>query len=184
MSELDIFTIHLGSFDVDSGKILISDPCYDFDISKYDTEPDSWNLNLFLDNVLNGQWDSWIVPDKETDRNAQLICANHNKHNNLDELLLQKEWEVLDSIICVDSGQVGIYDLNYYGENNNNDEWYKINCNTTSNTHHGAGTIFHGVVSSSGYGDGMYDCHLLKIDGVVTAIRIIFIDDNKKEFYE
>ncbi|XWV26049.1 hypothetical protein QJ857_gp1031 [Tupanvirus soda lake] len=183
MSKLDNFTIHLGSFVVESGKILVSDPGYDFNIDKYDTKPDAWNLNLLLDSVVNGQWDSWVVVDETTNRNAQLICVNHNKHDNLEELLNKKEWEILNDVICVDSGQAGIYDLDHF-KGGDNDEWYEKNCDITLDMDYSAGTISHGVVSSSGYGDGMYDCHIFKINDKTTAIRIIFIDDKKKEFYE
>jgi hypothetical protein len=43
----------------------------------------------------------------------------------------------------------------------------------------GAVVLTGGVVSSTGYGDGLYNCYLLLRDEVVVGVRLVFIDEDE-----
>jgi hypothetical protein len=88
--------------------------------------------------------------------------------------------------VGVDSGQCGIYDEDYYrqyhSEDDCNDDWYEEICNLTDPFGTKDGKC---VVSSSGYGDGGYDCYLLKDkNNEVVGFQIVFIEDEDEEDYE
>lgn len=44
-----------------------------------------------------------------------------------------------------------------------------------------AGIVAEGVASASGHGDGSYPCEYIMADGVIIAVRIVFIDDTNAD---
>ena len=79
---------------------------------------------------------------------------------------------MLDANVNVDSGQAGFFDLDFYQDDDAVDrssiahdfsgwdrvtDFYKTCCDLTQSDQK-AGTIPYGVVSSSGYGNGLYGC--------------------------
>ena len=66
---------------------------------------------------------------------------------------------------------------------------YDININDFNSNGHMSGyedtlaTDAHSVVAHSGYGDGVYDCFVVKRkNGEIIAIRINFIDDSEDDY--
>lgn len=92
----------IGTFEIESGKIIVSDPCYE------DKGGNHWQA--LLENVLKGKWHALIEEDGGSFRVAQLI-AIHSDYE-LDDM----NWQEYPNRIGVDSGQAGIYDLKYYAD--------------------------------------------------------------------
>lgn len=166
--------VRLGSFEIESGKVRISDPCYD---------KDTWCAGT-IDNVKKGSWCSEI--EKMDDRVSKLFAY----HNDNRVEFKGNNWRPELFEVGVDSGQAGIYDEKYFLDSNVfskmtdkdrkygtkiNEEniWYSFNCDVTL-AEPCAGVIPFGCVSSSGYGDGCYLCSTIKEKGKIVAIMIDF----------
>jgi hypothetical protein len=170
------------TFEVKSGKICITDPCY---------KRGTWCAIMDIP-AKNGVWIASIETSDEDDWGMRVstLRAHHVEHNNL-------AWNKINSI-GVDSGQAGIFDsANYpdnpsdYGDKSAFDDshFYGRCCNTTcyddSSICWGIVDGF-GVVSSSGYGDGSYSVYVDKNnENEITAVKIVFIspdeDDDSEE---
>ena len=168
-------TLELGSFEVTSGRLVVSDPCY---------KPGLWCVGE-LDRVKTGNWNATVEYSDEGDwgiRVARLIA----RHEDVDDL---RKLDRLSATfgVGVDSGQAGFFDAAHFHDPtiildapsktwSENDVWYDSCCEITlSKTQ--AGILPYGVVSASGYGDGCYDCNYYtdKLGNVVAA-EIVFID--------
>jgi hypothetical protein len=171
----------VGTFEVKSGKIMVSDPCYN---------KETWCQGK-LDNVLNGTWNAilYIYNEGEWGKRVGHLLVHHINHPSDLDL---PNWEQQDFDVGVDSGQAGIYDeAEYHGgfDADCNEEWYDINCKLTydpKDSNQFGGVLKGGVVSSSGYGDGGYDCSVIKnfsipSCGKIVAIEINFGLDNTEE---
>ncbi len=94
-------------------------------------------------------------------------------------------WETVSGEVGVDSGQAGIFDDVQYGDGDgeygDTDTWYGRMCETTSDPI-GAGVQPEGVVSSSGFGDGGYDCQVIRSSNKdIVGVRIVFITHEDEE---
>ena len=181
----------LGEFEIKSGEVIVSDPCYAMG---------TWCQGL-VRNVKNGTWVADVACLEESGRNAFLVI--HHKDYIMP---MGTVWEQLDFDIGVDSGQAGFYDYAGYKKddsvpnsiknslgfdlNEPGEKFYAYNCDLTLKTEHDAGVLPTGVVASSGYGDGSYTISIVKDeDRKVVAMEIIFIDiiggsDEDGESYE
>jgi hypothetical protein len=155
---------YAGEFEITSGKAMVSDPCYD---------RETWCQGV-IDNVKNGTWKAYLhIID---DRVGYILC-HHKSHI----CLLNNDWTKESFEVGVDSGQAGVYDEpKYHGGEDDYGEggWYDLNCNLTcdkdNKTVRYGGVLEGGVVSSSGYGDGGYDCSTIKNDGEIVGILVDF----------
>ena len=177
----------IGSFEVTSGHITASDPCY---------EPGTWCSGSFP--AKNGKWDAFLIMSDEGEwgvRVAQLQIAHEHF------LSSEREYKIvpLDADIGVDSGQAGFFDKALYDKHGGRGKFFdeesfygKCCALTTDFKNYGengliikrkyGGVIEWGVVSCSGYGDGGYECVLyVNNDGVAVAAIITFISD---EFFD
>lgn len=161
----------VGTFEVTSGKVEITDPCY---------SPES---GIMVEGVKKGTYISFVdVMDAGNwgARNALLYAINKEylEKNKLktEELTLQN-WEPQDDYFGVDSGQGGIFDVkNFPG--GDDEKFYDECCSITLNGI-GAHTLDGGVVSSSGFGDGGYGYDIIKDEnGEIVAFCLIFIDED------
>ncbi len=166
---------NIGSFEVTSGKLVISDPCYTLD---------TWCMAVVND-VENG---TYIIYAEESDGRISEI-----------EVLNQKEpcgspWAEISNDIGVDSGQCGIFDFDHYrkdtdypmasqfeadGYNDKGDgeHWYSHCCDVTLGED-GVGSVVGGAVASSGYGDGCYTAYVMRNEeGQVIGVKIVFITE-------
>lgn len=170
----------LGTFDVTSGKLVVSDPCYN---------PGIWCQGN-LENVKNGRWHGFVVRGKtDWGNRCWEVYAMHDECS-----LSTAIAERTDIDVGVDSGQAGIFDYSQYhgGEDDYGDGgWYDLCCQTTLSKPHSAGVVPGGVVSSSGFGDGGYTCEIAKNDdGQIVGVKITFIcqedfenDDSDEDYW-
>lgn len=165
----------LGTFEVTSGRIRATDPCY---------SPSTWCAGEVK--AKNGRWSAKIEFD---DGRVASLTVRHIDH-------LTASPQTLSQIdVGVDSGQAGFFDAAKYGEAyaadkaweektkqnsyGNLDTFYGKVCSLTSGLQGGA--IEWGAVSSSGYGDGGYSLYFTEENGEVVAARVVFIGD---DYYE
>lgn len=155
------------TFQVESGKIRISDPCYGRDV---------W-CTAVIENCASGQWDAAIV-----EKNG-IVTRLVIKHSSLAKfpplrtlqvkpngiVCWRKPWEEIDAAIGVDAGMCGFFDdAKYVGWADFADFCYRISAG-------GVGVLPYGVVSQSGYGDGCY-CAFKQTnkEGQVVALALLF----------
>lgn len=177
--------IELGKFELNSGNVMVSDPCY---------EVGSWG-QAQLNNTKKGEWIAKIKQFDEGEwgiRNGELIAL----HKSID-ISNELNWKLEKAIIGVDSGQAGIFDLTVFrndevsmsstflsseAQEEKGEKWYSHICDLTLETNERAGITKGGVVSSSGYGDGGYELFTIRDENdSVVAIKIVFIGDEVEE---
>ena len=174
-------TLELGEFVVASGKLIVSDPCYDTDV---------WCRGE-LENVLNGTWHASTVElytGSWGRRIARLIAVHEDFVNEK-----MSKGQCMGFDVGVDSGQAGLFDASHYRDDTvipNHDNlkdkrpseiWYDHCCNITLSPL-SAGVRPYGVVSSSGYGDGSYDCFVCRNEyGQIIRAEIEFILEDDYE---
>jgi hypothetical protein len=183
---MKIQLVKLGTFEVTSGKLIVSDPCY----TEFTEE--RW-LARKLGHILpavNGTWRAYASICLEGDahgRVAALLATHHSTDTGsfTECRTLQEEVEV-----DVDSGQLSIVcaALRPLTEEENGDmddeaSYYGCCCKWTMSVP-GAGIIPGGCVSSSGFGDGGYNCTVTYEQGpgpcraqLVNSVRVDFITE-------
>lgn len=169
-----------------SNKVIITDPCYG--IQDYPNP----HTKLVLDNVKAGTYQTNIHYSDESgwgNRVAalEIIHADYNPFNDSIEVVNLDLVECIGSV-CVDSGQMGIYDYDYYKSVSNDDgvddNWYDEICKLTLSQEMSGTKDNLCVVSRTGYGDGDYNVYIGTVNGEVAYIGIIFIDDELDEFLD
>lgn len=164
--------IKLGTFEVSSGILVVSDPCY---------ELGTWCQGI-LENVKNGIWKGYIAGIKDNEWGARVskLFASHIEHTIPGNFFPERT----DIDVGVDSGQAGIFDKkHYHGKEDDYGDggWYDLCCNITLSKE-GAGIVEGGIVSSSGFGDGEYVCDIARNkDGQIIGVQITFIDEEDME---
>ncbi|OAB36515.1 DUF4241 domain-containing protein [Paenibacillus glacialis] len=169
--------IKLGNFELNSGQLVVSDPCYELN-------KDTIIMGV-LDNVLNGTWLGQV--EKTEVRDWGEACSKLTAyHNSVAEQVEHLEWVKCSFIVGVDSGQAGIFDINKYripdsdvqdtDTNTDTDsDWYLSCCDITESGHE-AGVLDGGVVSHTGMGDGTYGAYIAKNqDNQIIGVKIVFI---------
>ena len=159
------------TFEVKSGKIIVTDPCYEFD----------------EDNVIPAKNGKWVVN------------VNTNSQGTIAELVVLHEdyyavstvEQILDFSCPVDSGQAGVFDADMYakyqgGEYGDLNTFYGKACYLTCETEEQSGVVAMegnamGAVSSSGYGDGDYEITGFYSDDELYGIRICFDEELDEE---
>ncbi|OXB94833.1 DUF4241 domain-containing protein [Parageobacillus galactosidasius] len=168
----------LGTFKVTDRKVVVSDPCYSLGI----------RCQAILEDVCNGEWRAYatITDEGEWGEHISELMVFHQSVP-----YEHAEWISLEDRITVDSGQAGIFNYSHYKNDNTvpenaqlfdgisisdkGDKWYAYCCAVTLSKQQ-AGVINGGVVSTSGFGDGLYDLSVAKNEkGEIVAIRITFI---------
>ena len=161
-----------------SNEVIVSDPCYSVP---------TWCQTVLTD-VLPGRYISQVNEDPETDRCAELLVIHEDFYQSR---LIYNE----HSNCGVDSGQLGVFDAASYrsdaaaegittpyvdfslpGDSLEGDAWYTKMCKfTLAELNWGAYDA--GVVSRSGWGDGMYPLDVARNDqGQIVAMLVTFID--------
>jgi hypothetical protein len=177
----------LGTFDVVSGALRISDPCHEKDIRPG---------NAGTIKAANGTWQAVSYTRRfdellgERAYKVERICE---LEAFLDELRKVGEpysheklpYKQLRSVIGVDSAQAGIFDLSHFQDNSLitpdtptdiSHNWYGMCCDATYDK---AGIIPFGVVSESGFGDGLYTAYVKRNSKhQAVAVKIVFIDED------
>lgn len=104
-----------------NNKVRVSDPCYG---------PDTWCAGT-LENVLKGRYNCYSQSVNAGNWGIR-IASIEVRHENYDDV---DPTEIQDIDVGVDSGQAGIYDLDYFVQNRDDkggvDDWYASVCNKT-----------------------------------------------------
>lgn len=166
------------AMDVEFGeRVYVTDPCYDVDSPGLQLREDRNNLFGEIDIAPGKYWvvahisDCGVWGERVTTLTAQKV----------DEDVIVRQFAPFD--VAVDSGQAGIFDVekfNYGG--NATEKFYDDCCEATNNT---VGKVGEGcVVSTSGYGDGVYECILGYNDNKeVVYIMIVFVGEEEYDEY-
>jgi hypothetical protein len=163
-------------------EVYVTDPCY---------SAPTW-CQLKFSNVLPGQWTAIMIYDElgGTNRNAELHLIHKDHQGSKD---LAYDWF---GDFGVDSGQAGVFSAASYrddaaveamdtpevdfvlpGDRLEGDAWYESICRFTLGED-GWGAYDAGVVSSSGWGDGMYPVYGAEVNGKIVGLTLVFIDQS------
>ncbi|MEK3731581.1 MULTISPECIES: DUF4241 domain-containing protein [Paenibacillus] len=168
--------IQLGNFEVNSGQLVVADPCYDLETTS--------NVIIgTVEPVLNGMWSAEVekieLPDWG-EANAKLTAY----HPSVAEQGEYLEWIKCPFVVGVDSGQAGIFDIRKYripdagaapGSSDTDSDWYYACCDMTESGEE-AGVLDGGAVSRSGIGDGAYGVYkAVNAQDQVVGVKIVFI---------
>ncbi|WP_338472601.1 SMI1/KNR4 family protein [Niallia sp. XMNu-256] len=176
-------TISLGTFQVTSGKLIISDPCYGYD------EEDSEELQVLLQPAKRGDWSATVSFDEEEVVHQLVVFWGSTEPKG--------EWIPIDQLIAVDSAQAGIFDFtffdddekiideveNVYGFEMDDDvsKYYIACCDAVASEQQG-GIVPGGAVAMSGYGDGLYQVYIKQdASGEVVSAMIDFLESDEEE---
>lgn len=151
---------HIGSFQVCS-KLVVSDPGYQLG---------TWCAGE-ISMPRHGKWNAYVLRKKLRnwgERIAKLLII-HEDEGGPDKKR-KWVWEAID--VGVDSGQAGFFDLLWYRKNKKivpedlgehegvcKEEPFYHACGTHTLSKKQAGCLSHGALSSSGIGDGSYNCY-------------------------
>ena len=169
-------------------KVIVGDPCYELRfVSK-------------VKNVLPGVYHTFIrIADCDSwGKRVSRVMAIHEKYLHKIDYQDDSPYALENShyglyclsaydTIGVDSGQAGIYDYDYFCENeadrdyNNENGWYRRVCNMTL-ANKGGNLDARCVVSDSGYGDGSYRTILFQTKD--TMKMVAFVIDFDIEYAE
>lgn len=165
----DIFAAYdVGIFNVSSGVLVATDPCYE-------SSMDDTNA---IKNVKNGKWMCFVVTEKVSGwgERVKRLCVNHEEFNDDAD---NQPWEMCEFVVIVDSGQAGFFDGGMV--HHTHEELYDYICKNSRNGMVGENY----AVSSSGFGDGGYECSVTRNEnGEVVAAIIEFISDEDEEIVE
>jgi hypothetical protein len=174
-------TQHIGTFELKSTKLRVTDPCYD---------KDTWCSGV-LENALPGIWKAFITtePDSWSGGKWDIVSELTVIHSEFIHNPRLSSWKLTNIDVGVDSGQAGFFDDEFYPKKENNGEYGNLNtfygkvCNLTCGTEESnGGTLEFGAVSSSGCGDGSYQCFIIEDkNNNVVAAKIVFISDEDEE---
>lgn len=169
--------IKVGTFTVESGKLIITDPGYRMDEDK--------EMQIILSNVKKGTWTSSVSYSDEKVVDSLLVFYGDKKPRG--------KWHICDKLIGVDSAQAGIFDLESFGKdeiiqyevkNVDNIEMdkeglkYFVACCDMVSSNAQGGVVPGGVVTMSGYGDGLYQVKVkYNIFREVVGVMIDFKDE-------
>lgn len=184
-------------FEVTSGKMVLSDPCYKIP---------TWCQGV-VDRVKNG---TWVTEVNKTDqgswgeRVSYLVAFNEQalKENPaLEETLVNGWGKQLPFNFGVDSGQFGFFDNEHYRndksatdltkydfgdtyDQESGDSWYRAVANLTLADEQW-GVLPFGVVSSSGFGDGSYSVFAVvnEYDEYVGFMAVFINEDDEDDEY-
>lgn len=167
-----IHTINVGS------RVYLTDPCY---------SPGTWCQVVTA--VKPGAWHchvEFVTDEHMGSYVSKLIC----RHEDYPDTEIAKSPEFLS--LGVDSGQFGMFDADFYEESSDDEKKsqiiYSRICQITLDDTKGRnGTVDDKcIVTSSGYGDGMYSARVAKDEnGTIVGVEIDFIvsDDYEECMY-
>lgn len=147
-----------------SGKVVVSDPCYDRDV---------WCMITNL-SVKPGRYKVSVIRSDEKEWGVRIASIVMFHEDYVDAKL--GKWKSIEGTVGVDSGQCGIYDDAVYPQakdHSDNEPFYDECCNITLGKK-SAGILKSGkgVVSSSGYGDGSYELFAISKGGERVALML------------
>lgn len=150
----------MNTFEVKSGKLVLTDPC---------------SMGPVVEDVANGLWEASVeVKDCGSwGKRVASLTANLTGATGGRKMLV-------NGTVGVDSGQAGIFDKGAYDNalyTGDEDEFYEKCCMVTSGSK--VGFVEEGALSSTGYGDGGYEATKWVKDGKVIRVQITFIGEGE-----
>jgi hypothetical protein len=146
----------VGSFTVESGQLIVSDPCYQ--------DEEDIEMQVVLSHVKKGKWTASISYNDEAVVKNLFVYYGDKKPTG--------QWHDCENMIGVDSAQAGVFDSAFFGKDEavpyevknvysiEMDEpglkYYVACCDVSASDAQG-GVVPGGGVAMSGYGDGMYE---------------------------
>ncbi len=176
--------VELGEFEVISGSIDVSDPCYE----------KSHRCRHVIDNARRGRWRAWSV--FLGDELFQLEVSHESDESGADDIFV-----LASNVIGVDSGMAGFFDSAHFRDDgvaprhrtfpgfdpcydgSPGDRWYNHCWWTVAAKERaepwrrGAGVTPYGAVSATAFGDGTYEVHVRHVDGLTVAAVLTFFYD-------
>lgn len=179
----------LGTFAVESGNLIVSDPCYQPPKATAKN-----TINGLLSNAKLGTWKAEVskIDAGEWGRRCAELRVHHQDHPSA----AADQWLTATFIIGVDAGQAGVFDQRVYGNDATIPKdffameqplvpetmWYSMCCQHTL-SELSAGVVPGGAVSSSGYGDGAYEC-FYRVNNAAEVVGVTIVFLTKKEMEE
>lgn len=163
----------IGQFTMTGEIMRVSDPCYDKHTCCsgpsgpsgliFDCLPGNWDAAATYSDVILGTRVAMLIAKHESIPDFA-IC--NQVRGDGERIYFSPQWRDSGIMVCVDSGQAGLFDDAKYQNNSVfdgmpepvstfGDIWYRHCCDLTLSEAR-AGVIPFGAVSSSGYGDGCY----------------------------
>ena len=157
----------LGSIDL-SDKVRVTDPFYPVESDGACTVKD----------MIPGKYNAYALISHKGPRDDRVdaLYVIHDDYQG--KFTLDEINEQVSDNISVDSGLAGIFDLKYWEMRKGEvrDRWCKIMF--TEEYPYAMPAKFpvegKGVVTTSGYGDGVYKCYVCRKDGGVAAVKVSF----------
>ena len=162
-------------FRVTSGKVHLTDPCYEVDMS---SRYGAYNVP-----ARNGDWHVEVEHINSWGFRVKRWRAYHIEENKVNQLNCLSN-VLYDNDFGVDSGQFGIFDSEIYDGDSEYDQpgFYRDCCDITLARDLCGVVSKRGFVSSSGFGDGCYDGYAsYNANGELIKFVIDFIDENEND---
>ena len=150
--------------------VMVSDPCYD-----------SGNRFSRVIEVLSGNYNCFINKKRFNEWGVR-VRSMAILHSDF-EVDFLNDREIFMGCVAVDSGTMSICDCAYYDkyhiDNDDqaelNEDWYNKNVCAWAcrKNYHIADKL--GFISSTGFGDGMYQVFAYKHKGVAVGVEVVFI---------
>lgn len=168
----------LGTFKVESGRLHISDPCY--------KKGGRFSVTL---PATKGDWKSTVTLAKNGRVTALISEVQILPKMCIDGRTLRQGWMKVGEV-GVDSGSMSICDIDFYGKGKEvegltqpdwmlkdkrrlkREKFYGACCSISSGGN--GGVLPHGAVTTSGYGDGIYQVFYKMAWGKAIAVRVEF----------
>jgi len=141
---------HTGAFDVVSGVLRVTDPCYDIDVHC---------AGIVRAAVGKWRWRVAITNESAT------VTAHLSTFDPNDS---EEAWEAEPFDVGVDSGTFGIFEASKYSKDDLDDVYNP----------EGIYEIDHGIAATTGIGDGIFQCQTIKRSGIAIAVRVASLVDD------
>lgn len=146
----------IGRFTVEGNELIVMDPYYGLE--------EDTDLQLILSNVKSGNWTAAIIYTEDEWVKQLLVFEGDKKRSG--------KWHRQEQSIGVDSALVGIFDLTAYRQNQ------ATEFETVVSSDDQAGIVSFGAVSTSGFGDGLYDVDIqYDVSRQIVGVRVNFAED-------
>lgn len=146
----------LGRFTVESNELIVTDPYYGLE--------EDTDLQLILSNVKSGSWTAATIYTEDEWVKQLLVFEGDKKRSG--------KWRRQDQPISTDSALAGIFDRTAYRQN----QAMEFEAIVSSDDQ--TGIVSFGAVSTSGFGDGLYDVDIqYDVSRQIVGVRIDFADD-------
>lgn len=146
----------IGRFTVEGNELIVTDPYYGLE--------EDTDLQLILSNVKSGNWTAAIIYTEDEWVKQLLVFEGDKKRSG--------KWHRQEQSIGVDSALVGIFDLTAYRQNQ------ATEFETVVSSDDQAGIVSFGAVSTSGFGDGLYDVDIqYDVSRQIVGVRVNFAED-------